>query len=332
MAVLDQAMFDKIVSYSLGGVSDHKNPKRITKSGIFFDKKNKSIVIASPFTLIEISNIEIGNIVPDDAPFFNSPMGEFRQYPFTKSVEELYAEIGEFKPVGHVTYSATDIINILEPAIRHSRDRDFETPRSKNDYMNRISVVPGRYVFVQGFLPEGCAPVKFKNVGGRPSFSLKGVSKPFVISSNSNIPEKYVVPDKCYACRVTETPERFELDVVSLFGKTKSGLVMATGGYYDHNNLELINRLEGLYTDMMVCSDLLVKNEECYMPPIHLTVELLYDTLKMFMLAEVPLFDLIFQEEVNSHILLQSKPQNDNEILIRAYMAVKDLTYKYQIG
>lgn len=305
--------FEEIRDYTFRLMSEHHSPTALAFYGAYFDVEKDLILMLTPAFVAEIHNVDSKEFINKEKPFYNAAWNEFMSVPYNRPIESFFKEIGDFHAIGHTTYSATDIINILK---RHEK-----------------YVLDGvaRYVFVQGFLPEGCAPIKFKNVNGKPFFGLPNNPTEFTIDEDSVIPERYIEFDKSYACEVINKDSGYSLNVLELFGKTRSGLIISEKNWRPEY-LEKANRLEGLYSDQMICSNILEIAEGEVMPPIHMTPIMLYDVLKIFMLCKNPIFNLVFQKEVNSHVRLESVPQDDDDLFIRVHFHVKDQSYGIQRG
>lgn len=311
---LNNETFKNLKDYALRAMSEYHSPGKLLFYGAFCDKQKRTIFMLSPYFAVEIENVDMDEFVSDEKPFYNSALDEFTSYPYEAPIEVIMSEMGEFNPIGHTTYSATDIIRIMDKA--------------KKEVFNRTS----RYVFAQGFLPEGTAPIKFRaGQDGRPFFSMPNANKEFIISEYSTIPEQYIIPERSYACRLNDVGSHYTIDVVEMFGKTKSGLVISEE-CFDPANLDSINSFEGLYSELMVCSNTLEIADGAVMPPIHLGSLLFYDILKIFMSCKNPVFNLVFQEAVNSRVILENVPEGEDDIAIRVHVATLNQEYGFQRG
>lgn len=319
---LTEQKFNEVLSYLLRSSTEYHNPGKYNFYGIVFDKEKRAALVITPVFVIEVNNIDMGNFVPDDKPFFNCIFKEFTElkYPVNpeleklakegkesittrKIIDELLAEMGEFNFVGKTVYSITNILDIMQ--------------RAKKEVMIDEST---RYVFSQGFLPPDTAAIKFsKGTDGKPFFSLKGVDKEFKVSQYSTVPFDIIEAGETYACAVNDMESYFSLDVITKFGKTRSGLIISDG-IFEKENIPKINNFEGVPVDLMTCSNVLDMQPNQIMSPIHIDGLILYDVMRVFLMCKNPLVELHFQKSSDDFLMFSSIPVDDDDVYIRAYM------------
>lgn len=315
MMKINKDNFDEVISICLRAATEYQKVNFNASKGIIFDKGNHRIQMISPFFYIEILDVEIDLDIPKDKPFFNILFGEWGPVPLPRPIDDQVKEMIEScKFIGSTQYYASNIINII----------------SKE--MDPVMKQKARYVFNQGYLPEGTAAVTFKDENGKPVFKLGNSPKKFVIAGDSKIPEEFVVPGITYACKPTESGGVVELDVIKKFGKTSSGLYVSTK-FYDSSCLPLLNEGSLIHPELTECSNVLDAIDEAItMPPVHVNALMLYDCLKTFLLCESTKFNMHFQEKLSTPIWLDGIKSKETDPKINIYIAPHNYHARIQIG
>lgn len=312
--IINDKNFGEIIATTLRAASEYHKVLRFDTCGIAFDKEKGTIRIISFCFYVEISNVKIELDIPKDQPFYNILLKKWTSIPYSRPIE-YYVEKkhSTYKFVGKTEYYANNILNIIKKEEEAVLD------------------LRARFIFVQGFLPQGCAAVTFKGTKGNPVFELKGSNKNFVVSPNSTIPKEFIEPGVTYACALNDNGN-VELDVICKFGKTRSGL-HTSEIMYDSKCLPRLSNLEIIHPELTSCSNTLDSIDGAgTMPPIHVGAMVLYDLLKIFILCKNSKFNLHFQEEINKDIWMESIPVDDTDARVSVFLAPYDYYKNIQRG
>lgn len=312
--IINENNFGQVIATALRAAGEYHKSARYDTCGLVFDKENGTIRIISLYFYVEITNLKIEIDVPKDKPFYNVMSRSWTTVPYLKPIEYYVNKKHEtYNFIGKTEYYANNILNII------------------NKEKEKVLDLRARYVFVQGFLPQDGAAITFREENGKPVFSLKGVNKEFVIAKNSTIPEEYVKPGVTYACLLADRGDYIELNVISKFGKSRSGMYVSEV-MYDSKCLPRLNSLEIIHPELTECSNVLLKPDEISMPPIHVGAMILYDLLKLFMLCKSSKFSLHFQEEINKDIWMESIPVDDDDARVSVFLSTYDYYKNIQRG
>lgn len=321
MYTLSNSNMDEFMAKVFPAASSYSEVKLSENSkGILFDKQENKVIIGSPFFGVEIGNIDIQIDVPPVTPFF-----DVVEKKWTKPNDIALDLQNNFKDIisnanfiGYTSYYANNIINMLSKQVKP------------------LAEFKCRYIFNQGYIPEGCMCVTFKMIGGDPIFELRGTNLKFVISDYSRIP-KDKIQEGTYICAIDNQGDTVVLDVLSKYGKTRSGLNISEI-YFDGSKLEAVNGMMEIPPELMVCSNVLEvrefnnDGEPLSMPPIHLGALLLYDLLHLFTLCRTGKFNLYFKEKTDEPVFLESQSQHPDDPKINIYMSCIRLDGRIQEG
>lgn len=312
--IINNENFGFIISTALRAAGEYHKSARYDTCGLAFDKERGTIRIISLYFYVEISNLKIEIDVPADKPFYNVVTKSWTSIPYMKPIEYYVNKKQEtYKFIGKTEYYANNILNII------GKEKE------------KVLDLRARYIFVQGFLPEGGAAITFSEQDGKPVFALKGVDKKFLIARNSIIPEEYVKPGVTYACLLEDRGDCFEINVVSKFGKSRSGMYVSEV-MYDAKCLPRLNSLEIIHPELTECSNVLDKPEDISMPPIHVGAMILYDLLKLFIVCKSSKFNLHFQKEINADIWMESIPVDNEDPKVSVFLSTYDYYKNIQRG
>lgn len=313
--IINEKNFGEFIAVALRAASEYHKVLRYNTCGIMFNKKEGTAKVISNYFYVEMSNLKIEIDIPEDKPFYNVFLKQWTSMPFSKPIEyHVEKAQAKYKFIGKTEYYANNILNIIKKEEEAVLD------------------LRARFVFVQGFLPQGCAAVVFKGEKGNPVFELKGVDKRFVVSQNSTIPKEFVEPGIAYACALNDMGSVVELDVLCKFGKTRSGLYVSEI-MYDSKCLPRLNNLEIIHPELTCCSNTLDTVEGLStMPPIHVGAMILYDLLKFFLLCKSSKFNLHFQENINSDIWMESIPVDEEDMHLSIFLTPYDYYKNIQRG
>lgn len=313
--IINEKNFGEFVAVSMRAASEYHKLFRYDTCGITFNKEQGTARIVSRYFYIEMSNLKIELDIPRDKPFYNILLKQWTSLPFSKPIEyHVERRHSTYKFIGRTEYYANNILNIIKKEEESVLD------------------MRARFVFVQGFLPQGCAAIVFKGEKGNPVFELKGTNKRFIVSQHSTIPREFIEPGIAYACALNDCGDTVELDVLCKFGKTRAGLHVSEI-MYDSKCLPRLNNLEIIHPDLTCCSNSLETVEgTSTMHPIHVGAMILYDVLKLFLLCKSSKFYLHFQEEINDDIWIESIPVDDEDMKLSIFLCPYDYYKNIQRG
>ena len=313
--IINEKNFGEFIAAALRAASEYHKVLRYDTCGVIFDKEKGTAKLISFCFYVEMENLKIELDIPENKPFYNVFLRQWTSMPYSKPIEyHVERRQSTYKFIGKTEYYANNILNIIQKEEEAVLD------------------LRARFVFVQGFLPQGCAAVVFKGEKGNPTFELRGVNKRFVVSENSTIPKEFVEPGTAYACALNDTGSVVELDVLCKFGKTRSGLHVSEI-MYDSKCLPRLNNLEIIHPDLTCCSNVLDTVEgSSSMPPIHVGAMVLYDLLKLFLMCKSSKFNLHFQENINSDIWIESIPQDEDDMKLSIFLTPYDYYKNIQRG
>lgn len=316
--IINNDNFGEVISKLLRFCSEYPKVKNLESCGIIFNKEERTLKAINPFAFLRVDNVDIEINYPKDRPFYNVLLRDWTSIPFSAPVDSfMEARARDYNFVGKTVYYASNILKILNKDIEKVID-------------NRA-----RYVFVQGYLPDGCAIITFKNENGKLVYKHPKISKEFIVSENSSIPEEFLEEDTPYIAALNMENNNIFLDILSKFGKTRSGMYVSEIRY-DAKCLPRLNNLEIVHPDLTTCSNVLEPEVEggefISMPPIHVGAVLLHDILKAFLLCKSTKFILHYQEEVNKDLFLESVPVDDNDAKVRVYFPPLNIHKTIQRG
>jgi len=313
--IINNENFGEVVAKMLRAASEYHKAERFDTCGIIFDKDDNSLKLISVWFFVRVTNVKIEIDIPRGKPFYNVLGKVWTEIPYEKPVEYYMEKRAEsYNFVGRTEYYANNILNII------------------NKETEKVLDLRARYVFVQGFLPQGCAAITFKEENGKPVFKAPKIPKKFVIDENSAIPEKFVQPGITYACTLNDCGDTVTLDVITKFGKTRSGMFVSEVKY-DSKCLPRLNNLEIIHPELTVCSNILeTSDEEINMPPIHLGAMLLYDLLKILLICKTSKFNLHYQEKINDDIWIESVPEDYDDAKVSIFFPPYDYYKNIQRG
>lgn len=312
MLKVTEEVFGEFIELGYKAMCDYIKVGRFDTCGLFVDKLKGTIRIISPFFYVEINDLQFEMEVPDE--FYNVYTKDWMKSPYKAKIEDVVNNRQQnYKFVGKTSYYANNILNIL------------------NQDMDRVIDGTSRYIFVQGTLPNGSAIVTFKDNGGKLFYEIPNFPKEFVIDDKSEIPEKDIKPGVTYICYMEETQNRVYLNVVSKFGKTRSGMY-SSDIYYDSSCLPLLDELKIIDPKFMECSNTLDIAPCTHMPPIHLGSMIFYDLLKIFLICKNSKFNLHFQEKINEDIMMESESSDKGDPHISIFLAPYDYYRNIHIG
>lgn len=276
---------------------------------IHFDKQNKRLSIINPFFCIQLENVQIDLNIDDTNCFYNVITRSWGPCPRNKiKYQEMIDGVKRnLKFIGRTEFYANNLINVME------KEKEF------------VNTHQARYIFVHGFLPEGAAPVIFKDEGYPVSHLKNG--KRILVDNSSDIPKEAVRPGDAYAVKVVgKSGNDILVNVLCRFGKTRSGLLVSADKPYTSKYLPLLSNLEIIHPELTECSNFLDIQQGYTMPPIHLEALYLYNILITMMLCKSSKFSLFFQEKINEPIYIESQPQDEDDVLVTAVLGVLDQT------
>lgn len=316
--IINERNFGEVVAKLLRVASEYPKIERYDTCGITFNKKERCLKIINSFAFVRVDNVDIEINISEDKPFYNVLTKEWTRNPYPADPDFFMSKRAEtYNFVGKTEYYGTNILNIL------------------NKDIDKVLQGRARYVFVQGYLPQGCAIITFKDENGRPVFRHPKLDKEFVISENSTIPEEFINVGTSYICALDQCGDRINLDVLAKFGKTRSGMFVSEVKY-DAKCLPRLNNLEIVHPDLTCCSNVLEPEEQgkelISMPPIHVGAVLLYDLLKVLLLCKSTRFTLHYQEEVNKDIFIESMPVDDDDVKVQIFFPPLDIHKTIQRG
>ena len=313
--IINEKNFGEVVAKMLRAASEYHKAERFDTCGIVFDKEDNALRLISIWFFVRITNVKIEIDIPKGKPFYNVLTKQWTEIPYTKPLEYYQSKKEEtYNFVGRTEYYATNILNII------------------NKETDKVLDLRARYIFVQGFLPKGCAAITFKAENGKPVFKAPKIPKNFVIGKHSTIPEEFVQPGITYTCALNDCGDIIELDVITKFGKTRSGMYVSEIKY-DSKCLPRLNNLEIIHPDLTVCSNVQESaKEELSMPPIHLGAMILYDLLKILLVCKTSKFNLHYQEEINKEVLIESIPIDDDDARVAIFLSPYDYYKNIQRG
>ena len=201
--IINEKNFGEFIAAALRAASEYHKVLRYDTCGVIFDKEKGTAKLISFCFYVEMENLKIELDIPANKPFYNVFLRQWTSMPYSKPIEyHVERRQSTYKFIGKTEYYANNILNIIQKEEEAVLD------------------LRARFVFVQGFLPQGCAAVVFKGEKGNPTFELRGVNKRFVVSENSTIPKEFVEPGTAYACALNDTGSVVELDVLCKFTKS----------------------------------------------------------------------------------------------------------------
>lgn len=307
--IINNENFYEVIDILLRTATVYSPSQDFSFSGILFNKERRSVSVRQVYFLLDIENVDIQIDIDPSKPFFNVALRTWMSAPPKMDMNILRKDLIETnKFIGKTEYYANNILNNIK------KEEEMVLKRKT------------RYIFVNGFMPQGHAAVTFSfDANGRPFYSNSRIPKKFVIDSESTIPQECLAPGVTYTCSVEDMGDgTIRIDPVTKFGKTRSGLLISPE-LFDPVIMPKLDSLEIIHPELMECSNTLDMVEGFNaMPPIHTSTILLYDLLKTFMLCKSSKFELHFQERINSLIMLTNKPQDDKDPLITIYLAVRD--------
>lgn len=312
MYVVNNENFEDVVDMLKGLSSSYHSATVERVKGIIFLKDENMIKIVNHFSVTEIENVDIQVKVPPMKPFWDIISDEWEEIPHKSPLPNIKDLVEKAEFIGRTEYNNKNILIIM------------------NKEYDKVSDLKTRYVFSQGFLPEGCMCAQFKIINGEPIFEIPNFPKKFVVSENSSIPKEYLKEKIIYQCGLDDQGDVVVLDVISKFGKTKSGLI-TTDIAFDCKSLPSVNSFFGIHPELMTCSNMLDINkdendEPLTMPPIHVPGKFLYDIMFVFNLCKNGFFYIHFQErnlnsnEKDRFILLESSSKDKDEPKIRVIL------------
>jgi hypothetical protein len=262
---------------------------------------DNSIIVASGFFTIEISNIKL-----DEKPetnFFSYFEEKFSEYAYPLNVPQIHEKVSsQCEFVGKITLPVTNIINRLMEIDKHT------------------SLKKCRIVVSPGYLESGELTLKFVQNGGHWEFKHQALPKPIHLSKDSVIKEDGIRPDVVYRCvAVGETADCLEVNAVEPYGKMRLGVLYSPNGFVP-TNIEDVNRMTGIIPpDMIICTNV-AEPEQIPAPPIHLDGSMMFDLLKVFLLCADKV-EMHLPNDPNKPVMFTNVMKSEDDLMIRIVAA-----------
>ena len=257
---------DRVLDFCLRPAVEYNLPQ--TKLwGALVDKN--ALMVASGHFLIDIRNLDLGNIEPGYFNYFESKFGELTYPIHPNQILEQVAVHDDF--YAKASFPVTNFVRRLRSL----------------DAANKLQKC--RVVFTPGKIGKEDTLMRFVPEGSQMVFRHPKLEKPFV-AGGEHIVGNMILPGQSYRTRITkEGVSAYEVDVLEPYGKIKAGILFSANGFIPNpEEKELIDHVapEIYPPDMVITTnDAEFRGDAGSMRSVHLDAYMLYDLLKVFLLA-----------------------------------------------